>query len=248
MIFLGPRMARAYEYTLQYTAPSGARGVIVAGYAFANSTVSGVCSYYTSRYTGGRGGRTIITHYNNRCSWDFFGNLISTTPLTSGLTIPTVLSRVGYELIYAKEGASSTGFDTRGFGFVRTPSAHYSWEPPSGGYSDISDSVFTFVADLVSDGDYPLIIDKATVEAAITGRVTATAGTIKIVSDSCGRFLPVRSTCSVVVSYNPRTIACTTSPYGYAYTVADVALVTDAGANPSYKRGFTIYGVPVCGD
>lgn len=245
---LGSRMAQAYEYHLQFAPPAGAHGISVAGYSFYAEKVSGNCSYSTSKVTGGRYGHTVVTPHYAKCTWDLYGNLISMLPETLPLRTPPVLSTSGFETIYASEGTSKTGTDGRGFGFVSTPSAHYSWETPNGAYSVIGDSTHVFAVNLVSDGDFPLVVDKATVQEAISGTTIATAGTAKIMSSSCGSSLPVKSACSIIVSYSPTTIACTTSPYGFAYTTLDLSLITDAGANPAFRHGFTITGVPVCGD
>jgi hypothetical protein len=248
ILVLGSRLAQAYENPLQFTAPSGARGVTVAGYAIVGETVHGTCSYYTSLSSGGRGARTIITYHYNACVWDLFGNLISTVPVTSAPLPPRMISTSAYEVVYASNGKSNTGLDKRGFGFVNTPTAHYTWETPNGGYAVIGNSNYVFSVILTSDGDFPLVIDKVDIEMAVSGLMTTKAGTAKLLSTSCGSLLPVHSTCSVSISYNPATIGCTTSPYGFAYTVLDLALVTDAGTNPAFKHGFTITGVPICSD
>lgn len=246
ILFLSAQLAHGYEYKLQFTPPAGARGLVVAGYGITGKSVTGVCNYYTSYSTGGRGGRTIVKHYYNACTWDLFGNLTSMVP--GSVATPPVLSTKGYEVIYAVVGTSQTGSDTRGFGFVNTPSAHYSWETPNGGYNVIGDSTFIFTVNLISDGDFPLVIDSATVQAAISGMVTTTAGTATITGNSCGSLLQAGSSCTVTVTYKPQTISCTASPYGFAYSNVDLTLVTDAGANPGFQEGFTITGVPICDD
>ncbi|HEY0794465.1 MAG TPA: hypothetical protein VGD64_01675 [Acidisarcina sp.] len=248
LLFLGALVAHAYEYHLQFTPASGAQGLVVAGYSISGSTITGNCSYYTSRSSGGRGGHSIITHYYNVCTWDLYGNLTSITPKPSAIAVPPVLSTSGSEVIYAVAGSTKTGSDTRGFGFSSTPSAHYSWETPNGGYAVISYSNYVFTASLISDGDFPLVIDQATVQANTSGYYTPSPGTATITGNSCGSSLPVNSTCTLTITYNPQTISCTGSPYGYAYTNVDLALVTDAGANPGFSQGFTITGVPICDD
>jgi hypothetical protein len=60
--------------------------------------------------------------------------------------------------------------------------------------------------------------------------------------------VPAGQFCSVTVAYNPKTITCAASPYGYAYTKVELSLVTNAGANPEFTIGFTITGVPICDD
>jgi len=78
-ILLSAHIASAYEYTLQFTPPGGARGVAVIGYAFVKNTVVGDCSYYISTSGSGRGSHGSTTYYYNTCSWDPFGNLLSIT-------------------------------------------------------------------------------------------------------------------------------------------------------------------------
>ena len=248
VLVLGSRIARAYENPLQFTAPGGASGLAVAGYSFDGDTVRGNCSYYTSLAGGGRGSRPSITYHYNECTWDLFGNLISTVPVSSEPQAPPLLSTSGFEEIYAVAGKSTTGLDKRGFGFVNTPTAHYSWETPNGSYAVIGDFEYLFAVILTSDGDFPLLISNADVAVTVSGTTTAKAGTVRVLGNTCGSSMPVGSSCAVFVSYNPRTMGCTTSPYGFAYTELHLSLVTDAGNNPSFKRGFTILGVPICSD
>src|SRR5579871_5284672 len=76
------QLAAAYEYPLQFTPNAGYRGLIVAGYAFVGNTVVGNCSYYTVSGASGKGGGTRgkITNYNQTCTWDRFGNLLTVQP------------------------------------------------------------------------------------------------------------------------------------------------------------------------
>src|SRR5438105_11864423 len=129
LILLGfPQVASAYEYRLQFTSHSGARGLIVAGYAFDGTTVIGNCSYYTSSPCSGRGCRPRIVPHYNTCTWDQYGTLLTMTP--GAPTAPEPLYQNGTEIAYATNGASSTGLDIRNFGFVDTPSSHYTWQTP----------------------------------------------------------------------------------------------------------------------
>ena len=153
-----------------------------------------------------------------------------------------------------KSGTSSTGHDTRGFGFVSTPSSHYSWLTPSG-YAVIPYALYTITATFVSDGDFPLDFDGARVASSVSGFYTPSPGTATVSAVTCPNSVPgsdatltVKSTCSVTISYDATTIKCTASPYGYAYTKIDLSLVTDAGANTDFTQGFTITGVPICED
>ena len=246
LTLLGAHIAYAYEYRLQFTPQAGAQGLVVAGYQFNANTVVGNCSYRTSSAGSGRGGHGTTTYHYNTCTWDLFGNLISLLP--GAPVAPPPLYTTGTEILYAISGASSTGFDTRGFGFVSTPSSHYSWQPVNGGYAVIPYSVYTITATIVSDGDVPLKFAGASVTSAVSGTYTPSPGTAVVSSTTCGSSVAVGSTCSVTVTYHPATIKCTASPYGYAYTKIDLSLVTDAGANTDFTVGFTITGVPICDD
>jgi hypothetical protein len=248
LIALSAHMAYAYEYKLQFTPQGGARGLVVVGYQFNTNTVIGNCSYYTSTSGSGRGSHGTTTHHYNTCTWDLYGNLISLTPVSSAPVAPPPLSQTGTEIVYAVSSGSSTGQDTRGFGFVNTPSPHYSWQTANGGYAVIPYAVYTIPVSLVSDGDFPLAFDAAEVASSVSGTYTPSPGTASVSSTTCPSSVPAGSTCSVTISYNPTTIKCTGSPYGYAYTRIDLSLVTDAGANTDFTLGFTITGVPICDD
>lgn len=247
LTLLSAHTAWAYEYKLQFTPASGARGLVVAGYYFSNNTVFGNCSYYRTTSTGGRGARTITTHYYNTCAWDLYGNLLSLTP-GSPPAAPPVLSTSGTETIYSINGSSSTGVDSRGFGFVDTLSSHYSWVTPSGGYAVIPYAAYSVTATLASDGDYALAFSPPNVAASVSGSITPSPGTATISSTTCPSSMAPGTSCSVTVLYNPQSITCIASPYGYAYTKIDLSLVTDAGANTDFTEGFTITGVPICDD
>ena len=68
LILLGfAHVASAYEYRLQFTPQSGARGLVVAGYEFNGSTVIGNCSYDTTSPCSGRGCHTVTVHHDNTC-------------------------------------------------------------------------------------------------------------------------------------------------------------------------------------
>jgi hypothetical protein len=248
LFLLGSHAAYAYEYKLQFTPRGGAYGLVVAGYQFNSETVVGDCSYYTVSSGSGRGSHGTRTNHYNTCSWDFFGNLISLTPVSSAPVAPHPISHTGTEIVYAISGTSSTGQDTRGFGFVSTPSSHYAWQTVNGGYAVIPYAVHTITATLISDGDFPLDFDGATVASSISGYITPSAGTATVSATTCADAVPVGSTCSVTISYDPTTIKCTSDAYGYAYTKIDLSLVTDAGANSDFTQGFTITGVPMCDD
>jgi hypothetical protein len=248
VILLVAPVAYGHEFKLQFTPPGGAQGLVVAGYHFTSNTVVGNCSYYTTSSGSGRGGHGIRTNHYNTCSWDFFGNLVSITPVSTALVAPPPISTSGTEIVYAISGTSATGKDTRGFGFVNTPSSHYTWQTVNGGYAVIPYAVYTITATLISDGDFPMDFDGATVASSISGFITPSPGTATVSATTCASSVPVGSTCSVTVSYNPATIKCTADAYGYAYTKINLSLVTDAGASIDFTQGFTITGVPRCED
>jgi hypothetical protein len=246
LMLLAAPFVHAYEYKLQFTPQSGARGLVVAGYGFGYNRVVGDCSYYTVSAGSGRGSRGKRTNHYSTCVWDLYGNLISMTP--GAAAAPSAIRQIGTETIYAVKGTSTTGRDSRGFGFVSTPSAHYAWQTLNGGYFVIPDAVYPMTMTLISDGDFPLVVAGATAAVSLSGTTSATSGKAVISANTCRRSVPVGSTCSVTVSYNPTTIGCTTSTSGYAYTKIKVSLVTDAGASSDFTKTFTITGVPICGD
>jgi hypothetical protein len=247
LTLLSAHMAYAYEYKLQFTPQGGALGLMVAGYQFNANTVVGDCSYYTVSPGSGRGSHGTRTNHYNSCTWDLFGNLISLTPVSSEPMAPPPLSQTGTEVVYAINGSSGTGRDTRGFGFVSTPSPHYSWQTANGGYAVIPYAVYTITLTLASDGEFPLTLDSASVSSWGT-YYTPAGGTATVSSTTCPSSVPAGTTCSMTISYNPTTMKCTSSPYGYGYTGIDLSLVTDAGATIDWTERFTITGMPACDD
>jgi hypothetical protein len=249
LILLSATTAHAYEFKLQFTPQAGARGLDVAGYEFkyerGGEKVVGNCSYYILNAGSGGTTGTRTNHYST-CTWDLYGNLISITP--GAPSAPQPESESGTEIVYATSGTSRTGQDTRGFGFVSTPSAHYSWTTVSGARTVIPYAVHTVTATIVSDGDFALKIDGDRVATAIIGTITPSAGTAKVSASTCGASLAVGSTCSLTITYDPTTIKCTPYPYGEAFTLIDLSLVTDAGAAKAFTEDFTVTGVPICND
>ncbi len=238
-------VASAYEFHLQYTLPANARNVNIAGYQFAGSTVIGNCSFSTVSACSGRGCRPITRNYYQTCTWDMSGNLLG---VASGAPIaPTPLYTSGTQVVYAVSGSSTTGKDTAGnFGFVATPASHYTWQTPNNAYAVIPDAPYNVSATLISDGDVALNINNTSVGAQISGIYTATAGTATIADSTCTGAIAVGSTCTVNVTYDPTSITCTGSPYGYGYTGIDLAISSDAPFNPDFTQHFTITGMPLC--
>ncbi|HYL60058.1 MAG TPA: hypothetical protein VEU51_14400 [Candidatus Acidoferrales bacterium] len=247
MIFLCvANVASAYEYHLQFTPQSGARNLSVVGYQFVGNNVLGNCSYSTTSACSGRGCHVITTYHYNTCTWDPYGNLVSMTP--GAPTAPAPLYTTGTEIVYAVNGSSTTGKDTRNFGFVATPSSHYTWQTLNGGYAVIPYAPYSVAATLISDGDLDLHFAGARVVAQIFGTITPASGTATVSANTCVGALPPGSTCTATVTYDPTSITCTGSPYGYAYTGIDLTLTTDAGANTDFTQRFTVTGIPICDD
>jgi len=122
----------------------------------------------------------------------------------------------GTEIVYATNGSTTTGHDTRNFGFVDTPSSHYSWLTPNGGIAVISDAPYQIPITLISDGDFALNVVDASVTPQIYGYYTPAAGDAMILTTPASASY-VRVDVHVTVTYDPTTIRCTGSPYGYAY-------------------------------
>lgn len=247
LILLGARAALAYEYPLQFTPQGGAEGVTVFGYEFNGKTVVGECNYSISRSGSGRGGHGSTTYYYNTCTWDLHGNPVSVVPTTAPLARDPITT-VGTEIIFAYDGRITTGRDTRGFGFVNTPSAHYSWESVNNGYAVISYAPYTITATLKSDGDYPLAFDLVKATTAISGFITPAPGTGRVIGTTCGKSVAIGASCTVTAVYDPTTIKCTGDAYGYAYTRINLIPVTNSGATTEFTEGFTVTGVPICDD
>jgi hypothetical protein len=244
LLLLATQIAYAHEYKLQFTPQGGAQGLVVAGFKYVGDTILGDCSYYTVSSGSGRDPRSTRTDHYNTCTWDLHGNLLTTTP--GAPVVPRHYKHIGTEIIYAAQGASKTGLDTRGFGFVNIPSAHYTWQSASGGYADIPWAPYTVTATFVSDGDWALAYDGATIITGISGFLTPSAGAAKVESTTCAKAVAVGTSCSITVTYDPTKIACTGN--GYAYTNITLAPITDSVATPDFFESFTVTGVPICDD
>jgi hypothetical protein len=241
------KVVAAYEYRLQFSAAAGARSIMVAGYYYIGSAVGGDCSYYTQGACSGRGCRPPPpVYYYDTCTWDLFGNLLTET--AGAPTPPAPLYTSGTEIVYANGFLSNTGKDTRNFGFVATPSAHYSWQTVNGGYTNVPDAQQTIAVTLISDGDYAVNFDAANVTAQIYGTITPASGNASVTGNTCVGGVAPGSTCTVTVTYDPTVITCTGSPYGYAYTGIDLSLIGNAGSTTDFTQRFTVTGVPICND
>jgi hypothetical protein len=230
------RVAGAYEYPLQFTPNAGSRGLVVAGYRFDGAGVIGNCSYYTEHSGSGKGGgyRTFITRYDQTCTWDLYGNLVSVAP--GSPAVPQPVSTSGTETIYAFDGSGdSTGTDTRlpNRGFVNTPGAHYSWDTANA-HMVVQNTPYTFTVSLTSDGDIPLNISAVTAS-------TSGAGSVAVDGSACMGEIPVGSVCGVSVTYNAAKLR---SPTGLAYDTLTLSVTSNAPQASDFIQSYTIV-VPV---
>jgi hypothetical protein len=238
----------AYEYKLQFTPPSGARGVNVVGYALSDTGVSGLIHYSLVHCSSGRGAHCITTQYDFTGSWDFLGN---PTGGTAGAPVaPAPLSVDGTRTVYANDGIHITGSDSAiagvDKGFVITPSSHYTWQTPNNQYAVIPDAPYTFSASLSSDGDFDLNIADVVVSVANSGALGNAQGAVSITANGCGPSVAPGASCTLTVTYDPTPIRCTPSAQGLVYTTVTLTLATDAGANVDFTQRYTVTGVPYC--
>jgi hypothetical protein len=245
--------AHAYEYTLQFAPPPGAKGINVVGYAFTDAGgVSGLVHYAITRCSSGRGAHCITTQYDYTASWDLFGN--STGLVAGAPPAPAPLYVDATRTVYADNGTNRTGSDSAlaaaDKGFVITPSSHYSWQSPSGQIVVIPDAPYTFSASLLSDGDFNLNVTQVTLSAAPSGFLSGVPnqGSVSISSDGCGAAVAPGASCAYVVTYDPTTIQCTPSTQGLIYTTVTLTLATDAAQSFDFTQVYTVTGVPVCDD
>ena len=212
MFMLVGNVAPAYKFHLQFPVPPNSRNLTVIGYRFTENTVEGDCSYHMVSACSGRACHPIITYHYNTCTWDLYGNLLSVAAGAPPAQSPLYTS--GTEIVYAASGTSTTGRDTGGFGFANSPAAHYAWQTPNGAYDVIPDTPHAVPATLISDGDLALNFGAASVVAQVSGTITPSPGEAYISQNTCIHSLALGLTCTVTVIYNPKTIACTDSPYG----------------------------------
>lgn len=229
-IFVAP-IACAHEYALHFTPNPGYRGLVVAGYRFSGDTVIGNCSYYTVHSGSGRGGgyRTTKTYYNQTCTWDLYGNLLSMTP--GAPTAPAPIYTSGTQTVYARNASGeSTGTDTAlpFGGFVNTPGSHYTWLT-SNAYLALPQAVWTLTTTLKSDGDIPVTISAV--------QASARLAKVTVQSTTCKGEVPVGATCSVTVTYDPTKLS---SPTGLAYDTLTIAITSDAGQASDFVQSYTV--------
>jgi hypothetical protein len=283
--------SRAYEYHLQGTLSTGKAATTLGEQFNADGTVSGQVYYYfrsCDRVCGPR------YYYCGSGRWDGEGNLISTnlagdgyynSPSThdyafsNGTTACPINGSVLYdsssttpnaftnnEQVYAVNGSSTTGRDTRGFGYLDTPRSHFTWGSassctfyPNGQYCFSPDYVAvpytpptSFQITITSDGDFPLNITSTIASVVVSGSYTQGTGTAAVkatgaANDCLSGPVAQGSTCVLGVTFDPSTIKCSASPYSYAYNDLFLALVSDAGNLPKWETIFTVEGAPGCG-
>jgi hypothetical protein len=225
--------AGAFEYPLLFRPNPGARGLVVAGYSFNGNKVLGNCSYYIISGGGsGRGGgyHAHTTYYNQVCSWNLFGNLLSVAPGASAA--PPPISTTGGLTIYARNSAGDTtgiDFSRRNMGFVNTPSSQYAWATQGGGYVfRPNQNPIDVTLALKSVGDLPLAIEKIEPVARLA-KVT-----LKSTSCAPAAVTPGKS-CTIVVTYDPHGLPAADDPYT-AYDTLTVSLVSNAGQAPDFSE------------
>ena len=211
--------AAAFEYPLQFTPLSGAQGLVVAGYTFDGPNVVGNCSYHITRSSGGRGGHTITTYFNQTCTWDRGGTLVS--EVSGAPNLPNPLSTVGGVTTYAIDtNGEYTGYDAnRNVGFINRLSPQYVFNTASGGFLFLQkQKPVSITLSVQSVGDYPL---------QVSGVTTASGAIIKMTSNGCVN-VPVGGACAVVLQYDPTNIVKGDNPYTY-YDHISVSLTSNSG-------------------
>jgi hypothetical protein len=194
--------------------------------------VLGNCSYHVVHAGSGRGGRSSTTYYNQTCTWDLYGNLL--TVVSGAPVVPAPLSVNGTQTVYAANAQGVfTGSDSAlspFHGFVFTPGSHFTWLTPNP-YTVLSQAVYTVTTTLKSDGDMPLSVS-AVHASAVQGIVTVSGNT-------CTGQVQVGSTCAVTVTYDPTRLR--SDETGLAYDTLDISVITDAGqARADWVQSYTI--------
>jgi hypothetical protein len=188
------------------------------------TAVTGACSYYTVTSGSGKGGgyHTTTTHYNQTCTWDLTGNLLSVTP--GAPSAPPILYSDGTRTIYAMNGSATAGVDSGllpNHGFVDTPSPHFTWGPfmpPTGPAAQ------TVKLMLTSDADLPLDITAVTETTSLArSQMTAT---------DCVAAFPPGSSCSITIYYDPTRLAY---PTALQYDTLTVTVPVELSANPDVQ-------------
>ncbi len=222
--------ARAFEYPLQFSPVGAYKDLVVAGYQVVGKTIVGNCSYTEIRSGSGRDPRTVYIPLPQTCTWDWYGDLLST--VSGAPTVPNPVKTIGTETIYAWTSAHLfTGSDSSlsDGGFVFAYGSHYEWLT-SNAYLVLPQQPYTFTTTLFSNGDHALQI-----KAVHAGtRLALTKATVD--STTCTGAIPVGSTCDVTVTYDDSRL---TSPSGLAYDTLTIKVYTDAAAMDAFVQSYT---------
>ena len=257
--------SRAYEYQLQVPR----KGFAVGEQFNPDGTVNGQFDYFTQscqRYTC-----SPRTYSCLNGSWDAQGNLIASNLVKTIVTgshgpDPCLVSgSVQYvasattpagtpantEQVYAASGTSTTGHDTRGFGYVDVQASHYTWTTPQchspGCGQPIPFAPYNLTVTLQSDGDLPLNVESYTPTTdAGPAYYNKSGGTVSSITTDCSSAVAPGSSCSFQITYDPTSI-CTSSSYHLAYSDLYLNTLTDAGNLGPWEESFTITGTPSCG-
>lgn len=274
--------AFGYEYHLQFSSQQAGSAIIsgmtVIGDQFnADGTISGD-AYYGRRACSGRYCTPYTTYYHYTAAWDTLGNLFGTPVLVSSQATPFQIpqpisiasastptgSPANSEQVYAVSGTSTTGHDSRGFGYVDIQASHFTWQTSSelnvNGYPGTNNSIYvipyapdSFQVTLASDGDLALNITSTVASITFNSYYDSGVGRVTVTNTgSAGDCLaePVApgTSCALSVTFDPTPIKCSTSPQGFAYNHMAVGLASDAGNLAEWLGQYTITGVPGCSE
>ena len=221
--------AQAYEYPLQYILYGNYENLVVAGYQIVGTTVVGNCSYTRITSGSGRDPHSTDTPIPQTCSWDLYGNLIST--VAGAPTVPTPIATSGTETIYARPTAKLyTGTDSalHNGGFVFKYGSHYQWVTPAV-YEVLSrQAPYSFTATISSNGDTALIVS--------TVKASALLGKVTLDTTTCIGTVAVGATCDVSVTYDDTKFSSVT---GLAYDTLTIHLKTTAGQSHDFVQSYT---------
>ncbi len=224
-------VAGAYEYPLQFSPNAGYRSLVVAGYYFSGTNIVGNCSYYTTSGGSGKGGGggSTTTVYNQTCTWDAHGNLLSVAH--GAPVVPHPLYSNETQVVYAvNANGDITGTDIKmpERGFVSTPGSHYTWLTRMTQVT-LHPGVYTISVTLESDGDSGVNISAVT--------PSSVHGVATLHSTTCIGDIPVRGKCSITVTYD---VSKVTLVNGVAIDTFRIDLTSDAEASQDFIENFRI--------
>lgn len=261
-----------FEHKLQFTPyipynPLWGNSLVVIGEQFtkdASGQIDGVTGLIHF-VTVPSGCRYICPHTNHDWTglWDLQGNLLGTvdTPWAAQPAIGSAVSTTPVpgiaETVYAKDvlgngNAVTTGRDAYGRGYVDSVQSHYTWSQATipvettPGYMYIPRTPPTqIVLSVTSDGDLALDVASTVFQVVASGSYTNGTGTAAYTpqpGDCLSGPVSPAATCSIEFTFDPSTIVSSGSPYGYAYNILTLTLVSDAGDLAGFTIRFTISG------